>query len=231
MSDEKASAVLLSGGLDSAVLLVEEADVREVQPIYVSVGFAWEAAERQIAERFLAAISTRHPVRPLASLGLDMTDVYPAGHWALAGRPPAYHTADEEVYLPGRNVILVAKAAVYCAAARLPRLSIGTLQGNPFPDATKQYRAAMGHALSLGLDHSFEIDAPYESLDKTDVVRRGLRYGVPLELTLSCMNPVRLDALPIHCGLCSKCRERHDGFVAADVEDPTVYHDQRHVSA
>jgi 7-cyano-7-deazaguanine synthase in queuosine biosynthesis len=40
------TAVLLSGGLDSAVLLAEEAARDEVQPIYVSVGLAWEASER-----------------------------------------------------------------------------------------------------------------------------------------------------------------------------------------
>jgi len=226
-----ASAVLLSGGLDSAVLLVEEAEVGEVQPIYVSVGFAWEPAEQEILQRFLSAISTRHPVRPLASLALDMTDTYRAGHWALAGTPPGYHTADEEVYLPGRNVILVAKAAVYCAAAGLTRLSIGTLEGNPFPDATSEYRRAMGRALSLGLGHPFEIEAPYESLDKAAVVRRGLHYRVPFELTLSCMNPVRAADLPVHCGLCSKCRERHDAFLAAGVDDRTMYHDQRFVQA
>ena len=26
-----------------------------------------------------------------------------------------------------------------------------------------------------------------------------------------------------HCGACSKCRERHDAFLDAGVEDPTEY--------
>ena len=43
------TAVLLSGGLDSAVLVAEEAARSEVQPIYVSVGLAWERAEREAA--------------------------------------------------------------------------------------------------------------------------------------------------------------------------------------
>jgi 7-cyano-7-deazaguanine synthase in queuosine biosynthesis len=37
------------------------------------------------------------------------------------------------------------------------------------------------------------------------------------------MNPVLQDPLPIHCGLCSKCRERRDGFAAAGVNDPARY--------
>ena len=95
------TAVLVSGGLDSAVLLAEEASAGDLQPVYVSVGLAWEAAERSVLDRFLAA-APLPPMRPLASLAVDMTDVYPATHWARTGRPPAYHTPDEDVYLPGK---------------------------------------------------------------------------------------------------------------------------------
>ena len=42
------TAVLFSGGLDSAVLLAEEAARADVQPIYVSAGLAWEPAERDM---------------------------------------------------------------------------------------------------------------------------------------------------------------------------------------
>jgi 7-cyano-7-deazaguanine synthase len=156
-----------------------------------------------------------------------MRDVYDAAHWAMAGRPPAYHTPDEDVYLPGRNVVLFAKAAVYCAAATIERLVIGTLAHNPFPDATPEFRAAMARALSLGLARPLRIEAPYANTGKSDVISRGAALGVPLELTLSCMNPPQsaLSTLQTarHCGECSKCRERHDAFVAAGVADPTVY--------
>jgi len=239
------TAVLLSGGLDSAVLVAEEAASGEVQPVYVSVGLAWEAAERAIVSRFLARASLDGRVRPLVSLSADMRDVYAATHWAVQGHPPAYHTPDIDVYLPGRNVILLGKAAVYCAAARMDRLVIGTLAHNPFPDARPEFRAAMARALSLGLDHPLQIDAPYANASKADVIRRGAALEVPFELTLSCMNPPQSalpaqsalptqSALPaqsailnphsaMHCGACSKCRERHDGFVEAGILDPTAY--------
>ena len=90
-----------------------------------------------------------------------MRDVYPATHWAIQGRPPGYHTPDEDVYLPGRNIVLLGKAAVFCAAAGIERLVLGTLDHNPFPDATPAFRAAMQSALSLGLAHALAIDAPY----------------------------------------------------------------------
>jgi 7-cyano-7-deazaguanine synthase len=223
---------LLSGGLDSAVLVCEEASRAPVQPIYVSVGLAWEAAERAFVERFLAAIGGRFDVRAAAYLSVDMRDVYPSSHWAIVGRPPEYHTPDEDVYLPGRNIVLLGKAGVFCAGAGITRLVLGTLDHNPFPDATPAFRASMSDTLTKGLAHAVAIDAPYAKQSKAEVVRRGGAIGVPLELTLSCMNPVITSeprALPRHCGRCSKCRERHDAFVGAGMEDPTEYADLRYV--
>lgn len=235
MADYMSTAVLLSGGLDSAVLLAEEASRGEVHPIYVNAGLAWEAAERTFVDALLTTRGFREHVRPLVSLSVDMRDVYAASHWAVRGKPPAYHTPDEDVYLPGRNVILLGKAGVYCAAAGIDRVVLGTLGHNPFPDATPAFRSAMASALSLGLAHALQIDAPYSERSKADVVRRGAMLGVPFELTLSCMNPQgRRDGSISdvrHCGVCSKCRERHDAFVEAGITDRTEYADQRYVQA
>jgi 7-cyano-7-deazaguanine synthase len=224
----QASAVLLSGGLDSAVLVAEEARRADqyVQPVYVSVGLAWERAERQIVDRLLDSGALGSRVRPLVSLSVDMRDVYPRTHWAIEGRPPGYHTPDEDVYLAGRNIVLLGKAGVYCAAAGIDRLVLGTLDHNPFADATPAFRDAMATALSLGLAHQLTIEAPYATLGKAEVIRRGVALSVPLELTLSCMSPAESE---VHCGVCSKCRERHDAFVEAGIDDPTSYADQQFV--
>ena len=198
-----------------------------VQPIYVAVGLAWERAEREMAAAYFAAARLGDRVRPLVSLSVDMRDVYSAQHWAITGAAPAYHTPDEDVYLPGRNIILFGKAAIFCAAAGIGRLAIGTLDHNPFPDATPLFREALATALALGLNHPIEIAAPYAGSGKAEVIRRGAAIGAPLALSLSCMNPlIEEGGLPRHCGRCSKCRERHDAFVEAGVPDPSTYVDE-----
>jgi 7-cyano-7-deazaguanine synthase len=215
------------------VLIAEEATRAAdlVQPIYVGVGLAWEAAERQAVATLLSQPPLAGRVRPLVTLTVDMRDVYAATHWAVRGTPPSYHTADEDVYLPGRNVILLGKAGVFCAAAALDRLVLGTLEHNPFPDATPAFRSSMAQTLSLGLAHALDIAAPFAHASKADVIRRGAALGVRFELTQSCMNPPPNAAFAEHCGVCSKCRERHDAFLKAGVEDPTLYADHRFVDA
>jgi 7-cyano-7-deazaguanine synthase len=213
-----ATAVLLSAGLDSAVLAAAEARRGPVHPIYISVGLAWEAGELTALARLLAAPSYA-TLAPLARLSFPAVDLYAPTHWAMLGTPPGFDTPDEDVYLTGRNVMLLSKAGIYCAQHRIDRIAIGPLAGNPFPDATPDFFASMSRSLSLGLAHEIGIDAPFAGMHKSDVVRLGLELGVPLELTLSCMNP---DG-GRHCGLCSKCRERRDAFIQAGVADPTAY--------
>jgi 7-cyano-7-deazaguanine synthase len=214
-------AVLFSAGLDSAVLLAEAAarDVAAVQPIYVSAGLAWEAQELAAARRLLDSGGYGSRVLPLVPLSVDMRDVYPTSHWAVRGEAPAFDTPDEDVYIEGRNIVLLSKAAVYMARAGISRVLIGPLAGNPFPDATAGFFDAMARALSIGLAAPIAIEAPFAALNKADVVALGRSLGVPLELTLSCMQPRN----GVHCGRCSKCRERRDGFREAGGQDPTKY--------
>ncbi|HSK11374.1 MAG TPA: 7-cyano-7-deazaguanine synthase [Vicinamibacterales bacterium] len=212
-------AVLCSGGLDSAVMVAHQAVASDVLPVYVRSGLAWEAEELRLLGRLLACPPYARAVHPLATLEVQVRDLYPPSHWALRGTPPAYDTADEEVYLPGRNVLLLSKAAVLCAMRGIGRIAVGPLAGNPFPDATPRFFEAMARALSLGLDHPISVEAPFARMRKEEVIRVGARLAVPFELTLSCMNP----AEGAHCGLCSKCRERRDAFAAAGIADPTEY--------
>lgn len=212
------SVVLVSSGLDSVVLLAHEAAQYDVRPVYVRSGLAWEPAELRMLSRLVTA-PLCNGVRPLTVVELPVGDVYPADHWAISGRPPAYDTPDSDVYLTGRNVTLLAKAGIVAARADARRITLGTLAGNPFPDATPAFLTAMGEALSRGLAHPMVIAAPFAALHKAQVIELGARLGVPFELTLSCMNPQE----DLHCGQCSKCRERRDAFAEAGVMDPTAY--------
>ena len=221
-SEPVTTAVLFSAGLDSAVLLAHAAAVTPgaaVQPVYVSVGLAWERDELAMAERLFASCTLAARVLPIKTLRFSMLDVYPPAHWAVRGEAPGSDTPDADVYIDGRNVVLLSKAAVFMARAGIARVMLGTLQDNPFPDASPEFFDAMGRALSIGLAAPIGIEAPFAHMRKSEVIRRGRALGVPLELTMSCMQPEG----EWHCGRCSKCRERRVGFREAEEPDPTGY--------
>jgi 7-cyano-7-deazaguanine synthase len=209
--------VLFSSGLDSAVLLARALhEGHDVQPVYVGSGLAWEPDERAIASRFVASLPSS---RPMKTLTVDMTDVYPATHWAVRGEAPAFDTADADVYLEGRNIVLLSKTSVYMRTIGSSRVQLGLLAGNPFPDSSRRFLDAMEQALSMGLGGPIAIEAPLSGMRKAEVIRIGQSLAVPFELTLSCMQPVH----GRHCGQCSKCRERLDAFAEAGIKDPAPY--------
>ena len=220
-------AILLSGGLDSAVLVASELEETRhlygknayIQPIYVTSGFSWESGEQAQVNRLLQSKQFHGLVRQLACLDCPVSDTYPSKHWSLNSNPPAYNTPDEDVYLVGRNILLLAKVSAYCAINRIERIAIGPLAGTPFPDATPEFFRSMQQALSQGLNHDLEIVAPFSRLSKADVIKRGQLLRVPFELTVSCMKPLKTT----HCGRCSKCRERLLAFQHAGISDPASY--------
>jgi 7-cyano-7-deazaguanine synthase len=209
-------AVLASGGLDSSILLAEEAKTAEVYPIYVRCGLAWEEMEREALDVFLRALN--HPrVEPVTTLSAPTGAMY-GSHWSVSGGTvPGAEESDSSVYLPGRNILLIGLAAVWCSTHDVSRIAIGSLAGNPFPDATPKFFSDFASALGSGLNHPIEVKAAFRDMRKWEIVRQF--KNLPLESTLTCMAPRGLR----HCGQCNKCRERQVAFEKAGVRDPTDY--------
>ncbi|MDA7977348.1 MAG: 7-cyano-7-deazaguanine synthase [Pirellulales bacterium] len=214
---ESAIAVAYSGGLDSAALMAMLADEgREVWPMYVRCGLLWEAAELEWATRYLDAL-TAPTVRAMQIFDLPLQDVY-AGHWSLTGNnvPPA-GSEDEEVYLPGRNPLLLIKPAIACAQMGIRELALASLSANPFADAQPEFLARFAELINHACGSELRITQPFVYLSKAEVLHKA--QDAPLELALSCIQPVS----GLHCGVCNKCHERQAAFLAAKIADPTQY--------
>ena len=181
-------AVLVSGGLDSCVLAADLARRQRVLPIYVRNGLRWEATELYWLRRFLSSIP-RRAIAPLVVLDLPMQDVYQK-HWSLTGRVPGRRSDDREVYLPGRNIILLTKAVLLCQQAGIKQIALGPLGHNPFPDSRPSFFRQMERTFAAGIRWRGRILAPYLACTKSQVIRKGLSLGLPLHLTFSCLQPI-----------------------------------------
>jgi 7-cyano-7-deazaguanine synthase len=213
----RALAVLVSGGLDSAIL-VGDLLPRQfvVYPLYVRSGMIWESAELEQLRRYLAAIACAR-LQPLNILEVPIADLL-QDHWSINGRGvPDGESPDEAVFLPGRNVLLLAKAMLWCHLREVPEVALAILKGNPFPDATPAFFSGYEHVINTAVGSSVAIRRPYDGLEKREVMLRGA--GLPLELTFSCLQPVG----GLHCGRCNKCSERRQAFASAGMADPTEY--------
>ena len=210
-------AVLASGGLDSSVMLARFAQKRrEVFPVYIRTGLFWEKNEIAVLRRFIKAIDLKS-IRALTVLRVPMDDVA-ADHWSITGnKVPGYKAALASNYIPGRNLTLLSKAAVFCARNRIGEVAMALLEANPFPDARPVFFQAVSKAVDLGVGLRLKISTPWVGKSKPEVIALG--RGLPLQLSVSCIKPRGI----IHCGQCTKCAERVEGFRLAGVPDPTRY--------
>lgn len=220
----RAVVVLLSGGLDSAVMVGMAVDAGDhVHPLHVRQGFLWEEEEGAAIVRYLAALEAERAARgasgaihPLQTVALGAPGSF-ASRWALdPSEPvPGADTPDEAVFLPGRNLALLTQGAILAHSVGASRVQLGVLRHNPFPDATAEFFAAFEAVAGLALAREIRVERPLGGMEKREVLARGAgRY--PLRHSLSCIRPFE----GTHCGRCNKCEERRRAYADLGLEDP-----------
>ena len=75
----------------------------------------------------------------------------------------------------------------------------------------------MSNAVNIGVGLRLKISTPWVGKSKAEVIALG--RDLPLQLSVSCIKPRGV----IHCGQCTKCAERIEGFRLAGIQDPTRY--------
>jgi 7-cyano-7-deazaguanine synthase len=225
----KPAVVLVSGGMDSAVVLaIAREQGYAVHALSVRYGqrhtSELDAADR--VARALDAVAHKTVAVDLRSIGGSaLTDADIAvpedsdGHVIGAGIPVTY--------VPARNTIMLSLALGWAEVLGSADLFCGVnaVDYSGYPDCRPEFIAAFERlanvATRAGVEGAgFRVHAPLLRMSKADIVREGLRLGVDFALTVSCY---QADADGRACGHCDACRLRADGFAAAGVPDPTRY--------
>jgi len=217
--------VLVSGGMDSAVTAaIARTECREVAFLHVRYGALTQDRERQsflaLAARFAPAHSLMTECPSLQAVGgsalTDPNIPIPEGDPGRVGIPVTY--------VPFRNAHFLSVAVSYAEVLKYDRIYIGAVEedGSGYPDCRRVFYDAFELAARLGTappaESALSIETPVIHLTKADIVKEGVRLGVPFELTWSCYRNG-----PKACGHCDSCALRLRGFARAGVSDPLDY--------
>ncbi len=216
----KSVIVLLSGGLDSTVLLYKlKADGYRVQALSADYGQR-HRKELDYAKEICEYTHTKHYIADLNAvkfclLGGSQTD--------LSVPVPKGHYADESMkatVVPNRNMIMLSLATGLAISTKADAVAYAAHAGDHavYPDCRPEFMTAMHTAMRLADYSPIQLLAPFATITKADIVKMGSWLNVPFEKTWSCYSGREL-----HDGTCGTCFERHEAFELAGVTDPTVY--------
>ncbi|MBI5861757.1 MAG: 7-cyano-7-deazaguanine synthase QueC [Rhodocyclales bacterium] len=221
----KSAVVLLSGGLDSAtVLALAKQQGFDCHCLSLDYGQK-HAAELFAAQRVVAALgATSHRV-----LKLDLGQL---GGSALTDASIAVPTGGVRpgipvTYVPARNTIMLSLALAWAEilGARDIFVGVNAVDYSGYPDCRPEFIRAFEALANLATKAAVEgqvlkVHAPLIEMSKAQIIACGMALDVDYSLTVSCY---QADTRGRACGVCDSCRLRHEGFVAAGVEDPTRY--------
>jgi 7-cyano-7-deazaguanine synthase len=230
------AVVLLSGGLDSAVVMAC-ARQQGFTPHALTIDYQQrhrvelDCAAR-VAQQLGAASHRTLPLNLRLLGGSALTSDTPVPKDQPVDTDGAGTSSIPVTYVPARNLVFLSLAAAYAETLGTTDLFIGvnSLDYSGYPDCRPAFIASMAQTLNLAtragveagahLGGAWRIHAPLIDLTKGQIVALGVRLGVDLSLTHSCYDP---SPAGLACGHCDSCLLRARGFEHAGVPDPTRY--------
>ncbi|NPD87188.1 MAG: 7-cyano-7-deazaguanine synthase QueC [Asgard group archaeon] len=232
--------VLFSGGLDSTACVYWSID-RYEKVILLSLLY-WSKEDEVIEkanQKYRSLLSLEGKVIAIPFLG-EFTKFAGSKLSKREKEPPSFsnfseldqkaitNEAAKQVWVPGRNILLLSIAASFADSMKEPVdiiFGANLEEGETFPDNTKEFVDKMNESLTLGCMNKVRIQAPFHDLLKSDIVKYLEKKGANLEFSSSCYNVEDWtnDGKPIHCGKCESCLRRKRAFSNAEISDKTLY--------
>lgn len=214
---------LLSGGMDSSTLAyVAKSKGYEVLALHLNYGQRTENRELASAKKIASLLDAQ----AFVEISLDYFTKFGAS--SLTDKAIAVDTFDParahvpNTYVPFRNANLLAIATSFAEAKEADAIFIGvqSLDYSGYPDCRPAFIEAFQKVIDLGTKDTTKITlfTPFIHMTKTDILREGIRLGVPYEHTWSCYRNEG-----VACGTCGSCHFRKAAFDAVGICDPIEY--------
>lgn len=223
MNPNKSAVVVLSGGLDSTVVLymVKDMGFSDIHCLTFNYGQK-HSKEIECAQYHAAKMATSHKVIDISFFG----DI--ASSSALINKDKEVPKMTEVLghpqpptYVPNRNMMLLSIAAAHAENVKASHIFYGAAQVDTLAgywDGSCEFVPAMNAVLGLNRMAQIQVGAPLINMSKAEIITEGKRLGVEFDRTWTCY---RGEEQP--CGVCASCSSRLQGFIDAGVVDPLPY--------
>ena len=216
---------LLSGGMDSSTLAyVAKSRGYDLLALHLNYGQRTERKELACARKIADLLNAE----AFVEINLDYFARF--GSSSLTDKKIAVEEFDPErvqvpnTYVPFRNANLLSIATSFAEACQADAIFIGvqSLDYSGYPDCRPQFIEAFQKLIDIGTKDTTKITlyAPFITMTKTDILKEGMKLGVPYEQTWSCYRNEEKA-----CGICGSCHFRKEAFAAIGRQDPIRYED------
>jgi len=217
----KKAVVLVSGGIDSAVLLYSLVGKYECYPLTIDYGQTHRKeiiAARNLCEARDHNLLLRHR---LLNIGV-LRSLLPSSLTGVGKIPKGCYNEEsmKSTVVPGRNLIFLAIAAGYAEGigAEVVAYAAHSEDHYLYADCRPEFAIAMHNVIRKGTDSKVSLLVPFINATKADIIQLGTEFTVPYHLTWSCYVGGE-----VHCGICGTCIERRKAFLLTGISDPTKY--------
>ncbi|MBP5456407.1 MAG: 7-cyano-7-deazaguanine synthase QueC [Paludibacteraceae bacterium] len=214
----KDSVIILSGGMDSTVLLYE---YQERIALAVSFHYGSNHNDKEIpfAKKHCEKLGIKHITIPLGF----MKEYFHSSLLEGADSIPEGNYDDENMkstVVPFRNGIMLSIAAGLAENYGLKHVMMANHSGDHtiYPDCRPEFVQGMSSAIQAGTYEGITLEAPYTHLTKGDIAAKGGKMGIDFAETWSCYKGGE-----VHCGKCGTCIERKEALKQAGIKDTTIY--------
>lgn len=223
MRQVDSSIVMLSAGLDSTVnLAIARSTTTIVACVTFDYGQKAARSETAASKRLAAHFEVPHIVIDLPWLAsrrsaLTGHDEIPEPGSSSLDDAAASESAAEAVWVPNRNGVFVSIAAALAEEQGAGAVIGGfnAEEGATFPDNTPAFMDAATRMFSFSTRNGVRVESFTADLDKTEIVRLGVEYGVPFEMIWSCYRDGET-----MCGRCESCMRLRRAVNAVDASLP-----------
>lgn len=202
--------ILLSGGLDSTVMLAKALQQgNECYALSFNYGQRHKI-ELKAAENIAAFYDVPHRIIMIDPACFDNSSLVTS----LA--VPKDRTAQQissggipNTYVPARNTLFLAYAVGQAEILEAQEIHVGfnAMDCNPYPDCRPEFVNAFQLVINIATKQGVEgrpprLITPLIDLNKTEIFKLGFSLNAPIDLSFSCYDPTIDDRPCHHCDAC-----------------------------